>query len=375
MAPAMDMASTTTSPHSCKRVTLEDDFDERNLRKPTPLTVKNLQLHTRLESPQTVHSMAVGSSASAASCAVYDSQTELQAYGVVLDSSAPLPVPLQHYVDISVKAPQAPESPSAKHLHHFQPFAQATGAKSKSLALIAPYLMFPDCTDLGDDRAEKDVYFAYECQFERPYVRHSNGSCLTQPRPDKTNSYMPQRIAGGRISAPFDDDEEAILNEDSIHRDALCPFLTAEFKNAMDGLLVATLQGARDGVAVQNYLQALFDRADMTPTVVDTCHWSLTCNTQSAQLSLHWWGQDGRYHMHEFCNGNLRAPCCELDRNGNMVRLRKFLRNILGYAMNERLRRIKEVIAAIQSKRKNGAERRRKGFSPNDDLADELAGR
>lgn len=154
------------------------------------------------------------------------------------------------------------------------------------------------------------------------------------------------------ISVPFTPAEEQILNEGNITLGMFAPWLTGRFKTAPVGLLVAALQAARDGVAVQNWLLALFQRAGIKPTVVDTLHWSLVCNTQSAQLFCHWYNNDdGRYHIFELCSAGLRAPFRKLDRNKDMVRMRMYLRNILEWAQYERLDRIREVVATIQQNR------------------------
>lgn len=340
----------------------DHDFHQRKAawelpRTPSPhsfyraqLTEENLELHTQLHSPEEAQIM-VGTSVPSTGTSSHDSETKLANFGVVLGSLEPLPVILRRYLNDVVDAPRASESPSAKNLHDVQPFAESSVSEMKGISLIAQYLMFPDCTNPGDERGERNVSFVFEAQFNRQYVKHRDGSSLTQPRPDLTNGYMSRKVARGLIPAPFDEDEEQILNENNIHSEALCPYITAEFKSARVALFIASLQAARNGVAVQNYLQALYERAGMQPSVVDTCHWSIVCNTQSAQLFLHWRGEGGKYHMRPFCSADLRASFKQLDKNPAMVTLRRYLRNILEYALNERLRRIKDVIAGIAAKR------------------------
>ncbi|KAJ4365357.1 hypothetical protein N0V95_000504 [Ascochyta clinopodiicola] len=211
--------------------------------------------------------------------------------------------------------------------------------------------MFPDRLNPADDRAEDNIYLAHESHFDRQYVKHSSGSFLTQARPDRVNAYLSFKIANGRLPTPFTKEEEQVLNEGNIHPRMFCPWLTAQFKSTQIGLLVASLQGARDGVAVQNYLFTLFRRAGITPTIVDTLHWSLACNTQTVQLFCHWRGEDSSYHIHEFCSASLRASFQDLDRYKDMVRMRMYLRNILEWSQYERLDRIRQIVAVILKKR------------------------
>jgi hypothetical protein len=328
----------------------------RSPRTPSPtrltraeLTIENLDYHTRLENPGEAHNMAGASSATTTVTNV-DDETKLTKYGVALNSHKPLPPALQSHIDKIVMAPRAPESPSAKALHLVQPFAAAWGSESKAIELITKYLMFPDRTDPLDERGERDISFVHEAQFDRQYVQHTDGTFLTQPRPDRTNAYLSQYNTCDLVPAAFTEEEEAIICEGSIHKEALFPWLIGEFNSAKIGIRIAVLQCARTGLAVNNYLAKFYRRADIEPTVVETCHWSIACNPEIAHLLLHWRAQDGRYHVHSFSRASLRAPFSNLDRNEDMVKMRKCLRNILEYARNERLQRLKQVIAAIQKK-------------------------
>lgn len=317
---------------------------------PARLTAQNLRLHTQLENSEESSSMT-GRSTTATTAADHDDEVSLAKHRIKIHSHAPLPLELRRFLRDVVEVKRVPESPSAKHLHDAQPFAQSL-PESKSIELIGTYLRFPDKLNPGDVRAEANIYLAHETRFERLYVKHADGTRLTQPRPDRVNAYMPSSIAKGYIPVPFTPAQELILSEGNINPAMFAPWLTAQFKSALIGLLAAALQGARDGYAVQRYLLSLFQRAGITPTVIDTLHWSLTCNTQMAQLFCHWYDHvDNRYHMYELCSAGLRAPFHNLDRNPDMVQMRMCLRNILDWSQHERLDRIREVVNAIEEKR------------------------
>jgi hypothetical protein len=63
--------------------------------------------------------------------------------------------------------------------------------------------------------------------------------------------------------------------------------------------------------------------------------------------------------MTEHSRASLRGTHWKLERNEDMARMRKYLRNILEWAQNERLNRIRKVIAAIRVKRANAAKQAR----------------
>lgn len=83
-------------------------------------------------------------------------------------------------------------------------------------------------------------------------------------------------------------------------------------------------------------------------SVVDTAHFLLTTDTDSEKLWVHWLekredaGAD--YHMELISQAFLRPLT---PRDTGMVDMRKMLRNILGYAVSERLDKIKAAISSL----------------------------
>jgi hypothetical protein len=95
-----------------------------------------------------------------------------------------------------------------------------------------------------------------------------------------------------------------------------------------------------------------------TPTwkkasIIDKAHFSLTCDTETAQLWVHWlepsqsMPDEYGYYMHCIKKAFLRP---DDKRDTSLMDMRKMLRNILWYAVTKRLARIKTTIKALQHK-------------------------
>jgi hypothetical protein len=128
------------------------------------------------------------------------------------------------------------------------------------------------------------------------------------------------------------------------------PFLSCQWKSQKggEGHCHASLQGARVGAAIVRSLLDLCQTAQHTPSIVDTAHFSLTTETDTAKLWVHWLEsrEDGGadYHM-ELINQAFWRPLTP--RDTGMIDMRKMLRNILEYAVSTRLDNIKAAIASL----------------------------
>jgi ERCC4-related helicase len=80
---------------------------------------------------------------------------------------------------------------------------------------------------------------------------------------------------------------------------------------------------------------------------VDTCHFSATCNMETVYLWVHWREEEseGVHHYIECIKKAFYKPVQHDDSMQLLVAFRKALRNILDYAMNERLTQIKSALA------------------------------
>jgi hypothetical protein len=128
------------------------------------------------------------------------------------------------------------------------------------------------------------------------------------------------------------------------------PFLTCQWKSQKsgEGHYHASLQGARDGAAIARNLYDLYQTAQHEPSIVDTTHFSLTTDTDTAKLWVHWLKakEDGGtdHHMELISQAFLR-PLTSKDTS--MVDMRKMLRNILESAVSARLDSIRTAIASL----------------------------
>ena len=131
------------------------------------------------------------------------------------------------------------------------------------------------------------------------------------------------------------------------------PFLTCQWKSPIGshGQWHAQRQSARDGAAIVNYLHDFYTKAGFDPTVVDTCHWSVTCDMMTAMLWVHWRTFEAEtgaveHHMQMVDQQFLRA--IDDSENTAMVNFRRRLRNVLDYAVGPRLIKIKAAIPSVE---------------------------
>ena len=351
--------STPDSKHrklQTEKLQIEELSTEPKHLQRAELTTENLRIHTKLEGTvvsETMPPKGTTQTPANSTATEFDDEPTLKQYGIVLNSKAKMPRELVDHIKQIIERERPGDSPSAKRLHDIEPFA-TTSSESAALELIIAHLMFPDRR--RDSEAPANICLVNETYFDRQYVKHpAGGRNLRQARPDRVNAYLPSWLAQGLVDVPFTLEEEAILDDGNLHPDVYSPWLTGQFKNADHGHTVAMKQGARDATAVQNWYLQFFSRAEMIPTVVDTVHWSITCNFETVKLFCHWYSSENKYHMTEHSRVSLRGPHRKLERNEDMARMRKYLRNLLEWAQNERLNRIREVIAAIRVKRANEA--------------------
>lgn len=358
------------------------------------LTESNLRQHTQqtdaaqpAAQPADQPAMAAVSTRSSGNTSVFDTHEQLKQYGVRIDSTAPYPPELRAFIDDVINRPRpAPHSPAAKNLHNNAAYAQMVN-EWRAMEKLAPDLMFVDAVD---DRGEELVALTPEARFDTAYVTHPTKPrfVLSQPRPDKTNGYIPSDLAEKcrtkAVRAPFTKEEEQklLLDLDNppIERSVLCPWYTIEFKALENyaGCKIAKLQTCRNGVAVCEYMARLYQRAGIVPDAVDTCHWSLTCDTKTIELFVHWRVQEGdevQYHMRRISTAALEGDEDEVE-NDKVVKIRKRLRNLLEHARGQRLDRIKFALSgiALPTPRSSSPRKRAAASQLSGSLRDEAIG-
>ena len=299
-------------------------------------------------------------SETAVKASIADTERQLKRYGVVVDSKKPFPKELDDFIRNTVKTLRGgPHSPSARTLHEEAPTAQLMN-EWQAMERLAPHLGFLSAYEKNGDKYNVTVP---EAEFSQAYVTHPKDSTfkLAKPKPDKTMGYMTRALIDTRKrnkpQPAFTAEEETKLLDDPlippINRHVFCPWYTIEFKSfeAYAGLKQAKLQASRNGTAACEYMNRLYARTDIKPTAVDTMHWSVTCDTKTIELFVHWRDQTGdgpvQYHMRRICISTLEAFDDDAEENIQVVEIRKRLRNILDYVQGPRLERIKTVLARI----------------------------
>jgi hypothetical protein len=126
------------------------------------------------------------------------------------------------------------------------------------------------------------------------------------------------------------------------------PFLTGQWKapTGAEGLYSAQSQAARDGSVVVNHLYDLYRIAyGQTPSVVETCHFSIVCDVQYVEIWVHW--REGLdHHMEQICNGACR-------NEADMLAIRGVIRNVTDHAVNKRLQSIRSALGPFATAKQN----------------------
>lgn len=275
-----------------------------------------------------------------------DSRIALETFGLQLDSRAQYPAELQEHLQTFIHKLPSIQSPAAGLLKDIERIMR-TANETTLVLKVAPLLLFKDRL-IGSDgehsiRLDANVYL-------RQYLVNNGSTQLTQPRPDICVGYVRRYEADGRTMAKFTTEEETVLlrYNASTGSETLFPFVTGQAKSAGDNYEKVVLQTARDALALSRSMINLCNAAGVCPTVVDPLHWSITCNAREVALHIHWNEQqiDGtfRYHMKEVTRADLGAT------GRGLSTYRAYLRNILDYALNQRVARLKELVQAVRFK-------------------------
>jgi hypothetical protein len=293
---------------------------------------------------------------------------KFQEYGVVLlKNRDPHPAEIDSFLRETVLKSRDKETPGAQRLADCQARASETKSESTAAEMISMWLMFRDQSHQLLDR-ELWISLINETQFNREYFIHKESNrSLPLSRPDRTDGYVSRAYSAG-MTSPFSEEEEYIIRHHMVpllHDDALFPWLTAEFKSALEQSIAwAALQCARHGVGVCNYMRRFYAAADITASMTENIHFSVACDANQAILLVHWIGNDGKYYMQQACQAHISPSTALGTKNDQMVLMRMYLRNILDWATDERLGRIREAINFVQQRidaTKAGAKAQPKG--------------
>lgn len=311
------------------------------------LTTENLLRHTQSFDPAAgiimgapTHQTTTNGNESAA-----DSRQALEDFGIDIGTHEYYPAGLKQHIETYIKKSSSIQSPSAGWMKNLEKVltmeTEATLVRS-----LAPLALFGDKISYpfnGPDYIRLD----FNVSFWRHLVNNGRRQ-LTQPQADMCVGYVRQYQAEGRTSAKFTKDEEAVLLKynASTTKETLFPFVIGQAKTAQGNYDKAILQSARDATALSRSIQKLCEAAGEALTVVDTLHWSVTCNARELSLHIHWSVQQGngsfRHYMKEFAYARLSAE------GQGLPEYRAYMRNILDFALEQRVQRLKYLVHKIK---------------------------
>lgn len=322
---------------------------------PQPLTRENLRRWEQLSNTSSEPATSPMPPSSASSTGPYDEDDRLHAYGIRVNSTAAFPQLLREHIDTVIKKQrESTRSPAAKNAARAQARAENAN-ESTGIGIMVNNLLFCGEADGGEKYIERVSEALLNRKYlppaPEPFIANQYGA-LTQPKPDTAMGYITTRDAqAGGVESPLSAGEEVVVLKDPLLTGLHFPFLTCQWKSAKgsQGHWHAQRQSARDGTAIVNYLHTFYTDAGVTPSVVDTCHWSLTCDMHSAVLCVHWRTEaDGSavYHMRRVQQEFLSA--IEDEENTGIACLRHRLRSVLDYALGPRLTRIRDAIPRLK---------------------------
>jgi hypothetical protein len=286
----------------------------------------------------------------------WDDDVKLQVFRLKVDSKTALPPILEKHIREVIKRKRSFSSPNAKKIKFIQPIA-ANENELSGMEKLATYLLFAGEAEGGDAHVHRVQEASLSSDYLPPppnqFVKDMY-TTLTKPRPDLAVGYITvQQADQVGIGSPFDIKEEEALLKDALMANLHFPFLTCQWKAAKSGQghWHAARQGARDGATIMRYLACFYRKARITPSVVDTCHWSLTCDMSTVLLYVHWLetNTDGETVYHMKCVQQEFLNDLEDTENSSVALFRQRLHNIKDYALGERLDNIKAAIPKIKA--------------------------
>ncbi|KAH6253406.1 hypothetical protein HBI38_219950 [Parastagonospora nodorum] len=341
-----------SSTESQASVEVVDDWDaQAHADSPTPTSPTS---STNPDSPDGVQSTA---SIDMVSVTIDDAK-KLKAFNVFVPTLAKLPPLLDDFIARVVRKPRTPTdppSPAAAMLYRQQPMASRAG-ESGGIELLVQHLLFAGEAQGGERYIHRDAQATLSAKYlpepPTPEVRNAFKSLSTSVC-DHAIGYVTSECAvNGEVSSVFTAAEEVNMDVylPSVTSMVHFPFLTCEWKSyiAAEDHAQAELQCARGSSAIVNFNHQFFVGASCTPSAVDTCHFSITCNMNTVHLYVHWraptW-KDGQYHMQRI--GQQFLKDLYHPENPGMAEFRGQLRNVLEWALDKRLSNIKLAMENI----------------------------
>jgi hypothetical protein len=321
------------------------------------------------------------SSPTRATAAKIDPEMRLNAYGITTNGKNPIPLNLQKHITEVVKAAREAVTPSAARIAKKQPRARGMGEKAAIDLLCADLLFEGEAED-----EEEMIHSVPEVNLNRAYLPlapdmtvTADVGKLTQPRPDTVIAYITSQAAElADVKPALLLDEERALAKVPLSGKLHFPFLTCQWKSqsGSETHYHASLQGARDGATIVRYLYEFYASTGCSPSNIDTCHFSITCDTLTAILFVHWRqinpadGSSIQYCMKKIAQAFLDP----MDGDEQLTNMRKYMRNILDFAVTTRLNKIKAAIQVRKGQSMENLLRRRNPLSKSSKSSDVVTG-
>ncbi|KAF2241400.1 hypothetical protein BU26DRAFT_525225 [Trematosphaeria pertusa] len=295
-----------------------------------------------------------------------DDLDKLAAYRVLIDRGDDRPAALQAHIATHICPEPLAEATSPAALKAVRKRRLASRQNERSgIRMMEPFLLFRgevQVDDDDDDAAVPLIFSKDEANLDRAYlppapnemVKKTQGP-LSQPRADTIVGYVTIQDAESRQppgQSAFSASEEAALTGYRLTPNVHLPFLSSQWKSPASDQHPSRAynQSGRDGAAVVNHLHDFYIVAypHREPTVVETCHYSLTCDLHYAQIWVHWRQQGALavpdHHMELVEEFSMR-------KEADVRKARTVLRNILDYALGPRLQSLKAALPSFATNR------------------------
>ncbi|KAJ4344374.1 uncharacterized protein N0V89_012114 [Didymosphaeria variabile] len=289
-----------------------------------------------------------------------DEVTKLRAHNVQPDTKRALPKDIADFISGVLQRPlEGERSPNAKEV---VTISQDTAFSDEDIFLfnIAPWLVIPFhqpgpmLASVGKTRLSTDWLPTASEEIVKGL------GALSEARPDTALGYAKKGIVDPSTKTAFTSHEEFVyLSRFDICEELLMPFLTAQYKPANgESFTIAQFEGARDGACIVNYLYEFYDAAKRdAPTTLETCHFSITVDPWQAMLWVHWSEaeQDTRAYYSKL------VMTCSNRSVSQVQEFRVYIKNLINWACEDRLRSIKEALPDFHANRGPPTKRQKKG--------------
>lgn len=279
---------------------------------------------------------------------VCDNEDKLRYYGIYIRSHRELPFDLQAFIN-ELKGGDSIDtvrSPNARHVAQRQGQAQHL-SKQDGIDLLKDVLLFFENASLPmlAVKSKQNLDKRY-----LPPPRDSawikNYGPLESPEPDHLFGYRHSKESISTTIA-FSEEQEYSLFSCPIAQGLHFPFMSAQWKSPKNNQthFQARLQGAQDGAVIVRYLYQFYTNVGIVPATLDTAHFSLTIDMESAHLFVHW--QEFEKELPAYYMKPVMKAF--LDNEQQVADMRHMMKNILAYAMGNRLARLRSVIETTQA--------------------------